>query len=131
MIADGFERESYRAAFLDLLYLFGMHLHQEATEKAVQVCRAALTQLDLLDLGHEQPWTSCQTVLAPPSSLFAISMIDSPSFFVKSWARSQESRSSPFPVTGFLAARASLPERFSEEVPRQELNGSPDQRWRS
>ncbi|HTQ79427.1 MAG TPA: hypothetical protein VMM92_05485 [Thermoanaerobaculia bacterium] len=54
VIADGFARESYRAAFLDLLYLFGLHIRQEATEKAVQVCRAALTQLDLLDLGHEQ-----------------------------------------------------------------------------
>jgi len=30
------------------------------------------------------PWTSCQTVRAPPSSLLAISMMDSPSFFVKS-----------------------------------------------
>src|SRR5262249_1708432 len=54
VIADGFERESYRAAFLDLLYLFGLHIRQGAIEKAVQVCRAALTQLDLLDLGHEQ-----------------------------------------------------------------------------
>jgi tetratricopeptide (TPR) repeat protein len=54
VIADGFERESYRAALLDLFYLFGLHIRQEATEKAVQVCRAALTQLDLLDVGHRQ-----------------------------------------------------------------------------
>jgi tetratricopeptide (TPR) repeat protein len=54
VIADGFERESYRAAFLDLLYLFGLHIRQDATEKAVAVCHAALARLDLLNVGHEQ-----------------------------------------------------------------------------
>ncbi len=54
VIADGFEREAYRAAFLDILYLFGMHIRQSAVDKAVALCRFALAWLDLLDIGNEQ-----------------------------------------------------------------------------
>jgi hypothetical protein len=53
-IAEAFEREAYREAFLDILYLFGLHLRQGATEKAVALCRRAIERLDLFDLGHEQ-----------------------------------------------------------------------------
>src|ERR1700724_4565711 len=74
------------------------------------------------------PWTSCQTVRAPPSSLRAISMIDSPSFFVKSWERSHESARSSFPVTVFLAARASCSSTFfllEERDARRRLDRGP------
>jgi tetratricopeptide (TPR) repeat protein len=54
VIAEGLEREWYKDAFLDLLYLFGFHIRTGATEKAVAVCQRALAQLDLLELGHDQ-----------------------------------------------------------------------------
>jgi tetratricopeptide (TPR) repeat protein len=54
VIAEAFEREAYREAFLDILYLFGLHLRQDATEKAVALCRFAIARLDLFDVGHEQ-----------------------------------------------------------------------------
>jgi tetratricopeptide (TPR) repeat protein len=54
VIADGFEREAYREAFLDILYLFGLHLRQNATEKAVALCRFALARLDLFEVVNEQ-----------------------------------------------------------------------------
>lgn len=54
VIAEAFEREMYREAFLDILYLFGFHLRQGATEKAVALCRFAIAQLDLYGVGHEQ-----------------------------------------------------------------------------
>lgn len=54
VIAETFEREAYREAFLDILYLFGLHLRQGETQKAVALCRFAITQLDLFDVGHEQ-----------------------------------------------------------------------------
>ncbi|HEY2292930.1 MAG TPA: hypothetical protein VGM86_19680 [Thermoanaerobaculia bacterium] len=54
MIAEGLEREWYKDAFLDFLYLFGFHIRAGATEKAVAVCQRALAQLDLLELGHDQ-----------------------------------------------------------------------------
>jgi len=54
VIAEAFEREAYREAFLDILYLFGVHVRQGATEKAVALCRFALARLDLFDVGHEQ-----------------------------------------------------------------------------
>jgi hypothetical protein len=54
VIAEGFEHEAYREAFLDILYLFGVHLRQGAMEKAVALCRFAVAQLDLFDLGHDQ-----------------------------------------------------------------------------
>lgn len=54
VIAEAFEREAYREAFLDILYLFGFHIRQGATEKAVALCHFAITQLDLFSVGHEQ-----------------------------------------------------------------------------
>ncbi len=54
VIAEAFEREAYREAFLDIFYLFGFHLRHGATEKAVTLCRYAITQLDLLEIGHAQ-----------------------------------------------------------------------------
>jgi tetratricopeptide (TPR) repeat protein len=53
-IADAFAHEAYREGFLDLLYTFGFHVRSGATEKAVTLCRFAITQLDLFDIGHEQ-----------------------------------------------------------------------------
>jgi tetratricopeptide (TPR) repeat protein len=54
VIAGDLHRENYHTAFLDFLYLFGFHIRAGATEKAVDVCRRALAQLDLLELGHDQ-----------------------------------------------------------------------------
>lgn len=54
MIADAFDREAYREAFLDLLYLVGVHLRQGATERPVADCRQAIERLDFFGLGHEQ-----------------------------------------------------------------------------
>jgi tetratricopeptide (TPR) repeat protein len=54
VIANAFAQEAYREAFLDILYLFGLHLRQGAPEKAVALCRFAIAQLDLYDIGHEQ-----------------------------------------------------------------------------
>ena len=53
-IADAFDQEAYREAFLDLLYLFALHIRTGATEKAISLCRFAVAQIDLFDLGHEQ-----------------------------------------------------------------------------
>ncbi len=63
VIAVGLEREWYKDAFLDFLYLFGFHIRAGSAEKAVDVCRRALAQLDLLELGHDQlrvVWTQLQ-----------------------------------------------------------------------
>jgi hypothetical protein len=54
LIANAFDREVYREAFLDLLYLFGVHIRQGATERGVSVCRLAIERLDFFGLGHEQ-----------------------------------------------------------------------------
>jgi tetratricopeptide (TPR) repeat protein len=54
VIAEAFEHEAYREAFLDILYLFGMHIRQGAIEKAVALCRIAIERLDLFDIGNEQ-----------------------------------------------------------------------------
>ncbi len=54
VIADAFDHEAYREAFLDLLYLFEVHLRQGATEKAVALCHLAIERLDFFGLGHEQ-----------------------------------------------------------------------------
>jgi hypothetical protein len=54
VIAGAFDHEAYREAFLDLLYVFGFHIRQDAAEKAVELCRFAMAQLDLFELGHEQ-----------------------------------------------------------------------------
>jgi tetratricopeptide (TPR) repeat protein len=53
-IAEAFEREVYREAFLDILYLFGLHVRHGATEKAVALCCMAIEWLDLFGVGNEQ-----------------------------------------------------------------------------
>lgn len=54
VIAVAFDREAYREAFLDILYLFGVHLRHGATEKATDLCRLAIERLDLFEIGHHQ-----------------------------------------------------------------------------
>jgi tetratricopeptide (TPR) repeat protein len=54
VIADAFDKEAYREAFLDLLYLFSVHIRQGATERAVALCHLAIDRLDFFGLGHEQ-----------------------------------------------------------------------------
>jgi hypothetical protein len=54
VIADAFDQEAYREAFLDLLYLFGVRIRQDATDKAVALCSHALDRLDFFGLGNEQ-----------------------------------------------------------------------------
>ncbi|HEX7186100.1 MAG TPA: hypothetical protein VF756_30015 [Thermoanaerobaculia bacterium] len=54
VIADAFDHEAYREAFLDLLYLFSVHIRHGATQRAVALCRFAIAQLDRFELGHEQ-----------------------------------------------------------------------------
>jgi tetratricopeptide (TPR) repeat protein len=54
VVADAFDKEAYREAFLDLLYVFGVHVRQGATERAVALCRLAIERLDFFGLGHEQ-----------------------------------------------------------------------------
>lgn len=54
VIADAFDHEAYREAFLDLLYLFSVHIRRGATQKAEALCRLAINRLDFFGLGHEQ-----------------------------------------------------------------------------
>jgi tetratricopeptide (TPR) repeat protein len=54
VIAGDLHQENYHTAFLDFLYLFGFHIRAGAAEKAVDICRRALAQLELLELGHDQ-----------------------------------------------------------------------------
>ncbi len=54
VIAEEFDREAYRAAFLDILYLFGLHMRRGAKGKAVELCRFALARLDAINVGHDQ-----------------------------------------------------------------------------
>lgn len=48
------EHELYKDAFLDLLYLYGHHVETGDLEKAVRVCRRALTDPALSTVAHEQ-----------------------------------------------------------------------------
>jgi tetratricopeptide (TPR) repeat protein len=48
------EHELYKDAFLDLLYLYGHHVKAGDLEKAVRVCRRALTDPALSAIAHEQ-----------------------------------------------------------------------------
>src|SRR5262249_44288875 len=54
VVAEAFERETYREAFLDLLYLFEFHIRHDAPEKAVALCNFAIAKLELFGIGHEQ-----------------------------------------------------------------------------
>ncbi len=48
------EHELYKDAFLDLLYLYGIHATSGNLEKAARVCRRALTDSTLSEVAHEQ-----------------------------------------------------------------------------
>jgi tetratricopeptide (TPR) repeat protein len=48
------EHDLYKDAFLDLLYLYGHHLKAGNLDKAVRVCRRALTEPTLAAVAHEQ-----------------------------------------------------------------------------
>jgi tetratricopeptide (TPR) repeat protein len=48
------EHDLYKDAFLDLLYLYGRHLQAGDVEKAVRVCRRALTDPTLAAVAHDQ-----------------------------------------------------------------------------
>jgi tetratricopeptide (TPR) repeat protein len=54
VIAEAFDHEAYREAFLDLLYLFSVHIRHGATQRAVALCRLAIDRLNFFGLGHEQ-----------------------------------------------------------------------------
>lgn len=54
VMAEAFEREAYREAFLDILYLFGFHIRHGAMGRAAALCDFAIAQLDLFEVGHEQ-----------------------------------------------------------------------------
>jgi tetratricopeptide (TPR) repeat protein len=48
------EHELYKDAFLDLLYLYEVHMKSGDLEKAARVCRRALTDSALAEIAHEQ-----------------------------------------------------------------------------
>jgi len=48
------EHELYKDAFLDLLYLYELHMKAGDLEKAARVCRRALTDSALAEIAHEQ-----------------------------------------------------------------------------
>ena len=54
-VVDGdIEHELYKDAFLDLLYLYGVHMDSGDVEKAARVCRRALTDSALSAIAHDQ-----------------------------------------------------------------------------
>jgi tetratricopeptide (TPR) repeat protein len=54
-VVDGdIEHELYKDAFLDLLYLYGVHMESGDLEKAARVCRRALTDSALSAIAHDQ-----------------------------------------------------------------------------
>ncbi len=54
-VVDGdIEHELYKDAFLDLLYLYGVHMESGDLEKAARVCRRALTDAALSAIAHDQ-----------------------------------------------------------------------------
>jgi tetratricopeptide (TPR) repeat protein len=54
-VVDGdIEHELYKDAFLDLLYLYGVHMESGDLEKAAHVCRRALTDSALSAIAHDQ-----------------------------------------------------------------------------
>lgn len=48
------EHELYKAAFLDLLYLYEHHMKAGDLEKAARVCQRALTDSTLAEVAHDQ-----------------------------------------------------------------------------
>ncbi len=58
------EHELYKEAFLDLLYLYGRHMKAGEIEKAMRVCRKALTDASLSAVAHDQMRTVWEQLLA-------------------------------------------------------------------
>ena len=54
VVAADLELSLYKDAFLDLLYVFGMHLREGELQKARAICERALTQPELAEFSHEQ-----------------------------------------------------------------------------
>lgn len=58
------EHELYKDAFLDLLYLYERHMKAGEIEKAVRVCRKALTDASLAAVAHDQMRSVWEQLLA-------------------------------------------------------------------
>lgn len=54
VVTADLELSLYKDAFLDLLYVFGMHVREGELHKARAICEHALTQPELADFSHEQ-----------------------------------------------------------------------------
>ena len=54
VVAADLELSLFKDAFLDLLYVFGMHVREGELHKARAICEHALTQPELADFSHEQ-----------------------------------------------------------------------------
>jgi tetratricopeptide (TPR) repeat protein len=54
VVAADLELALYKDAFLDLLYVLGMHVREGELQKAREICEHALTQPELADFSHEQ-----------------------------------------------------------------------------
>jgi hypothetical protein len=54
VVTADLELALYKDAFLDLLYVLGMHLREGEIDKARAVCEHALAQPELAEFSHEQ-----------------------------------------------------------------------------
>jgi tetratricopeptide (TPR) repeat protein len=54
VVTADLELSLFKDAFLDLLYVFGMHVREGELHKARAICEHALTQPELADFSHEQ-----------------------------------------------------------------------------
>jgi len=54
VVTADLELSLYKDAFLDLLYVFGMHVREGELQKAEAICEHALTQPELAEFSHEQ-----------------------------------------------------------------------------
>ncbi len=54
VVTADLELSLYKDAFLDLLYVFSMHVREGELQKARAICERALTQPDLAEFSHEQ-----------------------------------------------------------------------------
>ena len=54
VVAADLENAFFKDAFLDLFYLFGMHVREGEIDKAAETCRSALNQAELAAVSHDQ-----------------------------------------------------------------------------
>lgn len=54
VVTADLELSLYKDAFLDLLYVYGMHVREGELQKATAICDLALTQPELAEVSHEQ-----------------------------------------------------------------------------